>query len=135
MALQADIFEASHTYRIRGRDQYLTLIEAQAPGRRYYKTYLADSLDGPWRGLADSLEQPFAALENVIQPDPAWTESISHGELLRASNDQRLEINPSGLRFLFQGAGETEYSGSGGYGKIPWHLGILDQVNESPGER
>ncbi len=126
LALRADLFEASHTYRLAGRDTYLTVVEAQAPGRRYFKAYLADRLEGPWRGLADSLERPFAgARENVRQPEPAWTDSISHGEMIRAGIDQRLEIDPGDLRFLFQGTDRKGYTGSGGYGKIPWRLGLL----------
>ena len=48
LALQAEIFEASHTYRLRGSGKYLTIVEAQADQRRYYKAYLADQLEGPW---------------------------------------------------------------------------------------
>lgn len=124
LALQGDIFEASHTYKIKGREEYLTVVEAQAPGRRYYKAYLASRLEGPWRGLADSLSKPFAASENVHQSIP-WTTSISHGELLRSGVDERLEVDPSNLRFLFQGVSDEGYSGSK-YGGIPWKLGLLE---------
>ncbi len=123
LALQGDIFEASHTYRLKGREQYLTIIEAQAPGRRYYKAYLADRLEGPWRGLADTLAKPFAARENVKQ-SPEWTASISHGELLRTGTDERMEVDPAHLRFLFQGVSEAEYRTK--YGGIPWRLGLLE---------
>ena len=55
LALEDDVFEASHTYRLRGRNQFLTLIEAQnGPGWRYYKAYVADRLDGEWSPLANS---------------------------------------------------------------------------------
>ncbi len=126
LALEGDIFGQAHTYKLKGRDQYLTMIEAQAPGRRYYKAYLADRLEGPWRGLADTLQKPFAAREN-IQPAPNqdWAASISHGELLRSGEDERLEVDPAHLRFLFQGVTEEEYRGQK-YGGIPWRLGILD---------
>ncbi len=125
LALKGDIFEASHTYKLKGREQYLTIIEAQTSGRRYYKAYLADRLEGPWRGLADTLEKSFAAKENVLQPaDATWTASISHGELLRSGVDERLEVDPAHLRFLFQGVSEADYRQK--YGGIPWRLGILD---------
>ena len=123
LAIHGDVFEASHTYKLAGRNQYLTIIEAQGDRRRYYKAYLADRLDGPWRALADSREKPFAALSNVKQ-DPEWTRNISHGELLRAGIDERLEVDPSNLRFLFQGATDEEYRQR--YAKIPWRLGILE---------
>jgi Glycosyl hydrolase family 62 len=124
--LQGDIFEASHTYKLKGRTEYFTIIEAQAAGRRYYKAYHADRLEGPWRGLADTLAKPFAARENVRQ-STAWTASISHGELLRAGVDERMELEPDNLRFLFQGASEQDYRGAS-YGGIPWRLGLLEQV-------
>ena len=41
VVLQADIFEASHTYKVRGQDSYVTLIEAQNGKRRYFKLYTA----------------------------------------------------------------------------------------------
>ena len=126
LALKGDIFEASHTYKLKGRSEYLTIIEAQTSGRRYYKAYVADHLEGPWRGLADTLAKPFAARENVRQ-SPVWTASISHGELLRAGVDERLEIDPANLRFLFQGASEQDYRGTN-YGGIPWRLGLLDAL-------
>ena len=126
LALKGDIFEASHTYRLKGRSEYLTVIEAQTSGRRYYKAYLADRLEGPWRGLADTLAKPFAALENVRQ-SPVWTSSISHGELLRAGTDERMEVDPAHLRFLIQGVGGEDYRGNK-YGGIPWRLGLLEQL-------
>ena len=67
LALQAKIFEASHTYRLKGQQKYLTIIEEN--GRRYYKAYLADRLDGPWQPIADTAEQPFAGWKN-IRPAP-----------------------------------------------------------------
>lgn len=124
LALQGDIFEASHTYRLRGRGDYLTIIEAQGAGRRYYKAYLSDRLDGPWRGLADTADRPFAARSHVAQAAP-WTANISHGELLRAGVDEHLEVDPADLRFLFQGASDAEYR-SPTYGAIPWRLGLLE---------
>lgn len=124
VALHADVFEASHTYRLKGLDAYLTIIEAQAGQRRYYKAYLADRLDGPWRPLGDSRERPFASDANVRQAGGHWTDSISHAELLRAGFDERLEVDPANLRVLFQGATLQEMAGKP-YGQIPWRLGLL----------
>jgi hypothetical protein len=130
LALEADIFEASHTYKLKGMNRYLTIVEAQGDRRRYYKAYVADQLEGPWKGLADSQARPFAGLTNVRQ-DRLWTASISHGELLRAGTDEVMEVDPAGLRFLFQGASDEEYRNNP-YGQIPWRLGILDLL---PGGR
>ncbi len=128
VALEGDIFEASHTYKLQGIDKFLTLIEAQAPGgRRYYKAYVADQLDGKWTGLADTLERSFAAPANVRDKTEHWTDSFSHGELLRAGHDERLEINPKRLQFLFQGVSDKDRQGKP-YGEIPWKLGLLSSV-------
>ncbi len=123
LALQADIFEASHTYRLRGLDRYLTIVEAQGDAWRYYKAYLAEALEGPWNSLADSWARPFAGLTNVDQEEP-WTANISHGELIRAGVDEYMEVDPANLQFLFQGASDAEYRGNQ-YGQIPWRLGLL----------
>ncbi|MBL9136199.1 MAG: hypothetical protein JNK85_10040, partial [Verrucomicrobiales bacterium] len=94
VALQAKVFEASHTYRIKGTDRYLTIIEEN--GQRYYKAYVADRLDGPWTPLADTAERPFAGWKNIrpatgVEP---WTDNVSHGELIRDSNDETLTVDP-----------------------------------------
>ena len=124
LAIQGDIFAASHTYKLKGTDKYLTIVEAQGDRRRYYKAYLADRLEGPWTGLADTLAKPFASEANVEQKN-RWTANISHGELLRNGVDESMEVDPSNLRFLFQGASDEEYRGPG-YGGIPWRLGLLE---------
>lgn len=125
VVLQADIFEASHTYRLKGMDRFLTIVEAQGGGGRYYKAYIADSLDGRWKPLADSIRKPFAGMANV-RCESRWTDNISHGELIRSGCDEMMEVDPSDVKFLFQGASSREYGGSGGYGKIPWRLGLLE---------
>ena len=125
VVLQGDIFEASHTYRLKGTEKFLTIVEAQNSGRRYYKAYLADRLDGEWRPLADTREKPFASPVNVRDIADHWTDSFSHGELLRTGFDQRLEVDPANLRLLFQGVTDEKMRGKK-YGEIPWQLGILE---------
>jgi hypothetical protein len=128
LALEGDIFEASHTYRLQGQQKYLTVIEAQnGHGWRYQKAYLADRLEGPWAPLAADKDHAFANLDNVVQSSSRWTDSISHGELLRAGFDQRLEVDPGDLRFLFQGVLDRDRTGKA-YGQIPWRLGLLTPV-------
>lgn len=125
LALEADIFEANHIYRVAGRDQYLNIVEAQnGDGWRYYKAWVADSLGGEWKPLASTRANPFASMKNVKHPASRWTDSISHGELIRAGHDERLEIDPDHLQLVFQGVLDSQ-RGTGGYGAIPWRLGIL----------
>jgi hypothetical protein len=129
LALEAKIFEASHTYKLKGRDQYLTVIEEN--GRRYYKAYIADRLDGEWRPLADTAEHPFAGWNNVRPAAgvDSWTDNISHGELLRDGIDEQLVVDPDNLRFLFQGMWDKDKSGKG-YGQWEWRLGLLTPVTD-----
>jgi len=126
LAIKGDIFEASHTYRLKGLDKYLTLVEAQGGhGWRYYKTYLADRLNGEWMPLAATKDQAFADMMNTRHVGEQWTDCISHGELLRAGYNQRLEVAPANLRFLFQGVRDKDRAGKP-YGQIPWRLGLLE---------
>ncbi len=130
LALEAKIFEASHTYRLKGTDKFLTIIEEN--GRRYYKAYLADRLDGPWIPLADTAERPFAGWKNIrpAADVESWTDNISHGELIRDGIDQNLIVDPNNLRFLFQGMLDAHKSGKG-YGQFQWRLGMLTPVTQS----
>jgi hypothetical protein len=131
LAIEGDIFEASHTYKLKGLDKYLTLVEAQGgQGWRYYKAYLADQLEGPWKPLAATKDKTFASMANARPVGPRWTDSISHGELLRSGVDQCLEVDPAHLRFLFQGVSETARAGKP-YGQIPWRLGILESASSA----
>jgi len=129
IALQAKIFEASHTYRLNGLDQYLTIVEED--GRRYYKAYLADRLDGVWKPIADTAARPFAGWTN-IRPAPGvtpWTDNVSHGELIRAGYDQNLVVDPENLRFVFQGMLDKDKAGKG-YGRFDWRIGMLTPVGD-----
>ena len=126
VVLKDDIFEASHTYRLKGDGRYLTLVEAQGTGgRRYYKAYLADRLDGTWEPLANSPSKAFASPENVRFEGSRWSDSFSHGELLRTGTDEFLEVDPNQLRFLYQGVQDVDRMPVP-YGKIPWRLGLLE---------
>jgi hypothetical protein len=127
VALQARLFEASHTYRLKGLDRYLTIVEEN--GQRYYKAYVADRLDGAWQPLADTFERPFAGARN-IRPAAgvaAWTDNVSHGELIRDGVDQTLTVDPAQLRFVFQGMLERDKADVS-YGRFSWRIGILTPV-------
>jgi len=127
LALRARVFEASHTYRLKGLGKYLTIIEEN--GRRYYKAYLADRLDGEWTPLADTARKPFAGWTNIrpAKGVAPWTDNVSHGELIRDGNDQTMTVDPSNLRFVFQGMLEKHKAGKG-YGQFSWRIGILTPV-------
>lgn len=129
LALRGPFFEASHTYRIADQDKYLTIIEQK--GRRHFKAYIADQLNGDWTPLAATEEHPFAGFSNVKPAVgvSAWTDNISHGELIRISNDERLLIDGRNLKFVFQGMLQKHKANSG-YGQFQWRLGMLTPVGE-----
>ena len=124
------VFEASNVYKMKGTNQYLAIIEAfdqTSNGRRYFRSWIADSLDGPWLPWQASGSYPFAGERNVTFDGAAWTNDISHGEAIRVGYDERLEVAPCGLRYLFQGA-DPMADNMGDYNKIPWRLGLLTQA-------
>jgi len=67
---------------------------------------------------------------NVEHPPARWTDVISHGELLRTTCDEKLEVDPENLRFLFQGVTNKDRAGKP-YGRIPWRLGILNATDKA----
>jgi hypothetical protein len=129
LALQDKIFEASHTYKLKGRKEYLTVIEEN--GQRYFKAYVADRLDGTWTPLADTFQRPFASARNIRPASGVhrWTDNVSHGELIRDGADQTLTVDPENLRFVFQGMLEKDKSDNS-YGAFQWRIGILTPAAE-----
>jgi hypothetical protein len=127
VALEGDIFEASHTYKSKGTDKYITVVEAQnGHGWRYYKSYVAEKLDGKWIPLAAQKDQAFASMRNVKQSGTKWTDAISHGELIRTGHDEKLEVDGDKPQFLIQGVLDKDRVGKK-YGDIPWRLGLLER--------
>ncbi len=125
------VFEASNVYRLEGTGQYLALIEAfdqTSGGRRYFRSWIADSLEGPWLPWQASGSYPFAGGRNVTFEGASWTNDISHGEMIRSGYDETLEVGSCNFRFLFQGTDPLAETG-GDYNKIPWHLGLLTQTD------
>jgi hypothetical protein len=114
------LFEASNIYKVEGTNKYLLLVEAFGP--RYFRSWTAESLDGPWTALADTQQNPFAGAANVSFDGAAWTNDISHGEMIRSGFDQTLTINACNMQYLYQG---TTPNFQGDYSLIPYRLGLL----------
>jgi hypothetical protein len=122
---RSNLFEASITYRIKGTNTYLTLIEALSPAR-YYRAWTSDHLDGAWTPVpnADSWQTPFAGINNVTFEDGVtpWTRDISHGELIRDGYDETMTLDPNNLQLLYQG---RDPASGGRYELLPYQLGLL----------
>ena len=102
-----NLFEGSMTYKIKGTDTYLTMIEALSPAR-YYRAWISNDLNGDWTPVpgADSWDTPFAGINNVTFEDGVepWTRDISHGELLRDGYDVDTDRRPQQLAVPLSGS-------------------------------
>jgi hypothetical protein len=119
------LFEGSNVYKI-GTNKYLALIEAfdsTSNWKRYFRSFTADSLEGPWTPYRDSGTAPFAGPSNVMFHGTPWTANISHGEALRVGYDETLVLDTCNLGFLYQGFDPA--SDGIDYNKLPWRLGLL----------
>jgi hypothetical protein len=124
-----DLFEASNVYSI-SNGTYLLLVECIGAGEsggglRYFRSWTASDIAGPWEPYLATQEHPFMGEANVRFPGTKWTKSISHGEMIRSDVDQNMRIGTSGWRFLYQGIDPTA---SADYNSLPWNLGLVTQV-------
>ncbi len=124
-----NLFEGEAIYKVEGSDSYLLIMEAiGSDGRRWYRSFTADSLTGQWQPLADTEQNPFARSNNVsFDGGNAWTQDISHGELLRTSPDQTMTIDPCNLQLLYQG---LDPNAGGEYSQLPYRLGLATNTND-----
>jgi hypothetical protein len=123
------LFEGSAVYKVSGINQYLLLQEAiGSDGRRWYRSYTSGSLNGSWTPHLATESNPFARSNTVSFNGTAWTRDFSHGELIRAGNDQTVPLNPCRLQFLYQG---QDPNASGDYIRLPWRMGLLTQSNST----
>ncbi|MGY4827022.1 non-reducing end alpha-L-arabinofuranosidase family hydrolase [Sphaerotilaceae bacterium SBD11-9] len=120
------LFEAPQVYKVRETGQYLLMVEAIGSSGRYFRSFTAASLSGPWTALAASESNPLAGDANVSFPTGKWSQGISHGEILRTGYDQNLEISACNMRLLYQGLAP---GASGSYDALPYKLGLLTQTN------
>ncbi|WP_437913446.1 non-reducing end alpha-L-arabinofuranosidase family hydrolase [Sorangium sp. So ce302] len=116
------LFEASNVYKVDGTNKYLLLVEAFDNSPRFFRSWTSESLDGPWAPLADTKQKPFAGPANVTYEGGDWSDDISHGEMIRSANDERMTINACNMQFLYQG---RDPNVGGDYGKLPYKLGLL----------
>lgn len=121
------LFEAANVYRVGNR--YLLIHEAiGTDGKRWFRSWTAPAIAGPWTALADTESNPFARATNVTFTGTAWTRDISHGEMIRSGTDQNLDISPCRMQYVYQG---MDPNAGGDYNSLPWRLALLTQTNST----
>jgi hypothetical protein len=120
----SDTFEGAEVYKSLADGKYYLLIEDMKDGR-YYELWTSSSAGGPWTQVAEK----WAWRGNLVYNADQWTTNVSHGELVRAGYNQKLEINDiNRVDFLIQGTTSL----SGDYQKINWDLGLIRNYTGSP---
>ncbi len=117
-----ELFEAVAVYSLKGSDEYLMLMESIGSNGRYFSAFTASDLGGEWTDLKTSENDPFAGRANVTFEGDAWTNDISHGDLVRYDPDQRMEVDPCHLELLYQG---RDPSINTSYELLPYRPGLL----------
>jgi hypothetical protein len=119
----SDTFEGAAVYKSLADGQYYTVVEDMKDGR-YYELWSSSSAGGPWTKVAEK----WAWRGNLSYNADQWTTNVSHGELIRAGVNQKLEINDiNHVDFLIQGTTNT----SGTYQQIIWDLGVIHNYTGS----
>jgi hypothetical protein len=119
------VWEASHVYKSKADGKYYMMLEDVT---RHFELWTADSLGGSWIQLAEN----WAAKSNLIERAEHWTDQVSHGEIIRAGVDEKMEIRDIyQCEILIQGVVDGDY---GDYVNIPYDLGIIWQCPAGPAD-
>ena len=117
------VTEATHIYKVKGRNEYHMIYELNREGMRSFGLATAENLVGPWENVTDSYATG-KQLRYLVDKQK-WTEMVSHGEAIRTGYDEKMEYDPKGGSWLIQGILKADINR--GYSWLPWKLGIISK--------
>lgn len=113
-----DTFEGLNVYHSIADGQYYLVVE-DLLDNRYYELWTSTSAGGPWTRVSEK----WAWRGNLVFNGTSWTNNVSHGDILRAGVNQKVEISDiNRVDFLIQGTTQLSCCP---YQQIPWDLGII----------
>jgi hypothetical protein len=118
-----NLFESPRIYSVSGSSTYLLIVEAIGSGGRYFRSFTAASLEGPWTPWAATEQAPFAGKANVTFSGNAWTNDVSHGDMVRYDASETMPIDACNMQFLYQGYDKTMQASS--YNLTPYRPALL----------
>ncbi len=114
--IATETFEAPHVYKNNADGQYYLMVEDVS---RHFELWTASDLNRTWT----KLQENWAHGDQLVFNADHWTDQVSHGEIIRAGVDEKLEISSiNRCEILIQGVVDGSY---GDYGNIPYDLGII----------
>ena len=120
-----NLFESPRIYSVIGSNptKYLLIVEAIGSSGRYFRSFTSTSLASGWTAYAATQQDPFAGTANVTFEDGAWTNDVSHGDMVRYDPSETMPIDPCNMQFLYQGYDKTMPAST--YDLIPYRPALL----------